>query len=163
MQHGSTRIIEADAGWALATRGRLVVTVWRNDVTRGRVDAVDRTIRALLPQCGDAGYGSITVVEPGISMRMSEDARTASTALQKRHATAMKCSAYLVEGTGFLPAAVRTLTAGMHLLTRSPYPIRVFATLGELAPWVGPHVDLDQAEVTRVVNEIRTTGAPREP
>jgi hypothetical protein len=158
----ATKIVEASDGWALATRGRLVITVWRNEVTLDRVTSVDRTIRALLPRCAGAGYGSITVIEPGISMRMNDDARTASTDLQKRYAAQMKCSGYLVEGTGFLTAAVRTMTAGMHLLTRSPYPIKTFATMPDLASWVGPHVDLDHTEVARVVYAVREAGLPKD-
>jgi hypothetical protein len=160
-ENGATHIVEASDGWALATRGRLVVTVWRNDVTFERVRSVDRVIRALLPRCGEAGYGSITVIEPGISMRMNDDARAASTDLQKRYARQMKCSGYLVEGTGFVTATVRTMTAGMHLLTRSPYPIRVFAMLPDVAAWVAPHVALDESAVVRAVFEVRGAGLPR--
>ncbi len=149
-------VLEASEEFAVATRGRLLVTVWRGDVTTDRVASIDRVLRSLVPKCGEAGYGSITVIEPSISMRVSEEARTASTALQKRWAQHMKCSAYLVEGTGFLPAAVRTMTAGMHLITRSPYPIKVFADRIAVTEWVSPHVGLTSSEVDRTTREARS-------
>ena len=158
-----TIVLESSASWALATRGRMIVTVWRSEVTLDRVNAVDRAILALIPRCGGWGYGSITVIEPGISMTMRDDARKASTELQQRHANHMKCSGYLVEGAGFLTATVRTMMAGMHLLTRSSHPIRVFGTLSDLAAWVAPHVELDQAEVARVVYEVREAGLDTRP
>ena len=110
----------------------------------------------LLLSCEGQGYGSITVIEPTLSMRMPDDAREASTALQRRWGTEMKCSAYLVEGSGFLPAAVRTMTAGMALVTRSPYPVKVFSDGPGCASWVGPVVDLTGLEVERAVKEARS-------
>lgn len=153
---GRARIVACDDDWSLAIRGRLMVTVWRTDVTLGRVTAVDRAISDLLPACEGQGYGSITVIEPTISMRMPDDAREASTALQRRWGTEMKCSAYLVEGSGFLPAAVRTMTAGMALVTRSPYPVKVFSDGPGCASWVGPVVDMTGLEVERAVKEARS-------
>ena len=153
---GRARIVACDDHWSLAIRGRLMVTVWRTDVTVQRVNAVDRAISDLLLSCEGQGYGSITVIEPTLSMRMPDDAREASTALQRRWGTEMKCSAYLVEGSGFLPAAVRTMTAGMALVTRSPYPVKVFSDGPGCASWVGPVVDLTGLEVERAVKEARS-------
>lgn len=149
-------MVECSSDWSLCVRGRLLITVWRTDVTTSRIATVDRTITQLLPGCEGRGYGSITVIESGISMRMPDDARDASTKLQKKFADQMKCSAYFVEGSGFLPAAVRTMTAGMALITRSPYPIRVFSEAPPCAAWVAPHVDLTPLDVERSVKEART-------
>jgi hypothetical protein len=76
---GRARILACDADWSLAQRGRLLITVWRTDVTVARISAVDRAISDLLPSCDGRGYGSITVIEPTISMRMPDDAREPST------------------------------------------------------------------------------------
>lgn len=156
---GHVDVIEANEGWALATRGRLVVTVWCQEVTLARVNAVDRTIRALVPRCGKSGYGSITVLERQVSLRVPEDAREASTQLQRRWDEHMRCSGYLVEGTGFLPAAVRTMTAGMALFTRSKAAIRVFGDAPALAQWISPQVGLDAREVVRTLMDVRGTGS----
>lgn len=158
---GHIEIVEANEGWALATRGRLVVTVWRIDVTLARVHAVDTTIRGLVPRCGKLGYGAITVLEPQVSLRMPDEARTASTELQRRWDEQMKCSGYLVEGSGFLPAAVRTMTAGMALFTRSSAPIKVFGDAPTLADWIAPHVGLDAREIVRTLMDVRGAGLDR--
>jgi hypothetical protein len=158
---GHIDIVEANESWALAIRGRLVITVWRRDVTLARVNAVDTTLRGLVPRCGRTGYGAITVLEPEISLRMPEDARAASTKLQQRWDEHMRCSGYLVEGTGFLPAAVRTMTAGMALFTRSKAPIRVFGDGPALAEWIAPHVGLEALEVARTLMDVRGAGFDR--
>lgn len=150
---GSLRVRDSSGDWALVTRGRLLITVWRSDVTPARIATVDRAIRDLT--LGAGHYASITVVERSISMRMSEEARDASTSLQRKWGEAMRCSAYLVEGDGFLPAAVRTMTAGMALVTRSPYPVRVFRDLPSCAEWVAPHADLDVIAVEQAVDRAR--------
>lgn len=158
---GLIEIIEANDSWALATRGRMIVTVWRRDVTVARINAVDTTIRGLVPRCGKAGYGAITVLEQNVSLGMQDDARDASTQLQRRWDDYMRCSGYLVEGRGFLTAAVRTMTAGMALFTRSKAQIKVFSDSPTLAEWISPHVGLDSRDVTRTIMEIRGAGIDR--
>lgn len=156
-------VIEANDDWVLGARGRLVVSVWRTGVTLDRVNKIDATIRALVPRCGKAGYGSVTVLEPSVSLRMPDDARDASTQLQRRWDEHMRCSGYLVEGSGFLPAAVRTMTAGMALFTKSNAPIKVFPDALSLSEFVAPHVALDAREVARTLHELRSAGYDRRP
>lgn len=153
---GRVRIVASDEDWALVIRGRLVITVWRAEVTTRRIQIVERAISELLPACEGRGYGSITVIEPSVSMRVPDDAREASTQLQRKYASEMKCSAYLVEGSGFLPAAVRTMTAGMALVTRSPFPIKVFSDGPACASWVGSIADIAPLDVERAVKEARS-------
>jgi hypothetical protein len=158
---GHIDVIEANDAWALATRGRMIVTVWRREVTLARVNAVDTTIRALVPRCGKSGYGAVTVLEQNVSLGMPDDARDASTQLQRRWDDYMRCSGYLVEGRGFLTAAVRTMTAGMALFTRSKAQIKVFSDGPTLAEWISPHVGQDPRDVARTLMEIRNAGIDR--
>lgn len=154
MSHG-VRIVEADTDWALAVRGRLLVTVWRTLATAARVGRVDAAIRAIVETGREPGYASITVVEPTISLLLDEEARRASTTLQTRWAERMKCSAYLVDGTGFLMATVRTVTSGMALVTRAPYPTKVFADVGSTVAWVSPFAGLGAPEVGGAIAAAR--------
>lgn len=152
-----TEIIADDDAWALAVSGRLVMTVWRKDVTLARVQLVDRTIAKHVPTLGGAKYCSITLLEPGVSMGLPDDARAASTALQKRWGPHAACSAYVVFGEGFLAASVRTLTAGMALVTRSPHPIKVFSDSQVCASWVAAFADLSPGEVVVALNQARSS------
>ena len=98
----------------------------------------------------------MTVIEPTMSMMISEEARAASTSLQKKHSGQMRASAYLVEGTGFMAVSVRTMTAGMSLMTRSPYPIRTFSDVGPLSTWVGSTLKVEPIEVEDTIEAVRT-------
>lgn len=149
------RVTEASDDWAVGASGRVLVTVWRSKVTASRVASVDRTIAEIVRGSGGRGYAAISVIEPGITLTMEDDARKVSTDMQTRWASHLEASAYLVEGTSFAVAAVRTLTAGMQLLTRTKYPVKVFAAPRPLAEWVGPFVELAPADVERVLAEAR--------
>lgn len=158
---GHIDIVQADEAWALAVRGRMMITVWRTQVTLQRVNAVDATIRQLVPRVGKTGYGAITVLEPTVSLRMPDEARDASTQLQRRWDDYMRCSGYLVEGTGFLPAAVRTMTAGLALFTKSKAQIKVFMDAPTISEWIAPIVGLEPRDVNRTLLEVRGAGLDR--
>jgi hypothetical protein len=151
-----TDIIANDSAWALAVSGRLVMTVWRTDVTLARVQLVDRTIAKLVPTLGGEKYCSITLLEPTVSMRLPDDARASSTELQKRWGPHACCSAYLVFGEGFLAVSVRTLTAGMSLMTRSPHPIKVFSDTPSCASWVASFAERPASDIVLAMSQARS-------
>jgi hypothetical protein len=47
-------------------------------------------------------------------------------------------SAFAIEGTGFIPAATRSLVSGVLLMARPTYPVRVFSARSEAASWIVP-------------------------
>lgn len=154
-------IHERSTDHVFASTPGLLVTSWGGSITTELVGRLERIIRDLVASSKDGRYSAITVIEGTISMRFEDDARERSAALQKRFADHMRCQAYLVEGVGFLPAAVRTVTAGMHLITKSPYPVKVFSDAMTLASWLAPRGELDADDVTRWVNEARNGSGTR--
>ena len=118
------------------------------------VEVVDRAVQRLVGSAAADGYSSITVIERTLSMLMPEDARARSEALQKKWAPRMRCSAYLIEGTGFKAAAVRGLTATMNLMSKTP--VRTFADAPGASQWVAPHASLLPEEVERALKETRS-------
>ncbi len=48
------------------------------------------------------------------------------------------CHATIIRGEGFKSATIRSMLAGIYLVTRAPYPRKVFATNDECATWAGP-------------------------
>jgi hypothetical protein len=152
---GRSRIVSVDADVAFAFAPRVAVAVWRKDVTLVHLSAFATELRAFLPSCEGRGYASITVIEPTISLRMADDVRAASEKLQRELAPNIRCMAYLVQAQGFVAAAARTIASGFVLITRAPYPLKVFGTTDECATWASGHVALDAVEVERMVNEAR--------
>lgn len=152
------RVFAASDAWSLTVCRNVVVSLWRAEVDLDGIRETDRAIRKILAKPEFEAYGSVTVIEPTMSLRMSEEAREQSTALQKRWMDRMLCSAYVVEGNSFVMAAVRTMTAGMSLLTRSPYPIRSFADPMSAAEWVGASLDMPSNDVLKTISIARGTG-----
>lgn len=150
-------ILEADAGWALTAAHRLLITVWRGEVTTERISATERSLRRLVPMWKEH-YAAITVLERTVSMNVDEEARSRSKALQARWMEHHVAHAYLVEGTGFLPAAVRTFTAGLQLVNRTPFPTKVFADGMSAATWVAPMIGMSTHDLMQAMADSRNAG-----
>lgn len=148
-------VFAATDGWSIVGAGNVLVTLWRSQVELDGISATERAIAEVLADSRADLYGAVTVIEPTMSLRMSEEAREASTDLQRRWMHRMKCSAYVVEGNSFAMAAVRTMTAGMSLLTRSPYPIKSFGDPVAAAEWVGGELGMDSRSVLATIARAR--------
>lgn len=149
------RIVSPDADVTFGFAPRIAVSVWRGRVRMAHLDAWASELRAFIPRCEGHGYASITVIEPSISLKLPDDVRSASEKLQRECAPHIKCLAYLVESRGFVAATTRTIASGFLLVTRAPYPLKVFGSLEECALWAAPHVDVGGRDVERLVNRVR--------
>lgn len=155
-------VFAATRAWSLVGCGSVLVSLYRTQVDLAAIRATDRAIVDLLGASGEEVYGAITVIEPTMSLRMPEDVRNESTELQRRWMNRMRCSAYVVEGNSFAMAAVRTMTAGLSLLTRSPYPIKSFGDAMTAAEWVGGELGMDSRSVLATIAAAReANGQPR--
>lgn len=151
------RITAADDEWALATRPGLFLSVWRGEVRASHVAELDRLLPRLVAESESGRYAAISIIERTIELPFDEDARKLSMALQKRFERNMICQAYLVEGSGFLPATVRTLTAGLSLVNRAPYATKVFSDVPSLVSWVGPQLTDRHDPLADAIHEVRAT------
>lgn len=152
---GRTRVVPVDAMMSLGFGPRVMVAVWRKDVTLQHLAALNREIRAFLPECRGRRYASITVIEPGISMRMPDDVRETSEKLQRDFAQHIQCMVYVVTQEGFVAAAARTVASGFALVTRAPYPLKVMATASDAAGFVSTHIDLPAIDIERLIGDAR--------
>jgi hypothetical protein len=88
----------------------------------------------------------LSIVEGSFTLPEAE-VRELGTSLFKEVAPTMRCSANVVLGSGFRVAALRSVLAGIYLVSRSPCPTKAFADIAEAAHWVaGMHegtVDAD--------------------
>ena len=150
-----TTVASEDEEHAIAWAPGLLLSAWAGRVTPGRIAALERALPRLVRASPDGRYCAITVIEPTVSMRFEDDARELSAGLQRRWNDHMICQGYLVEGSGFLPATVRTLTAGLHLVNRADYPLKVFADPWLLARWTAELGALDPAEVLGALSRVR--------
>jgi hypothetical protein len=156
-KYSTPRIVPLNADTVFGFGPRVAVAVWRKDVSLDQLLAFGTELRAFIPHCEGRGYASITVIEPTISLRMPEDVRTESEKMQRELASHIKCMAYLVETRGFVAAAARTIASGFTLVTRAPYPLKVFGTTSECAMWSAPYVNILDRDIERLVNKVRSS------
>ena len=154
-KHVNPRVVPYDSDVVFGFLPRVLVAVWRKDVKLGALRAFETELKAFVPRCEGRGYASITVIEPTISLRLSDEARATSERLQRELAPHIKCMSYLVEVEGFVAAAARTIASGFTLVTRAPYPLKVFGNSGECARWAGPYVDVPTADIEALVRDVR--------
>lgn len=148
-------IYASTEAWSIVGCESVLVSVWRTEVQLSGIEATEQAIVSLLERTRHDWYGSVSLIEPTMSLRISEEVRSASTSLQQRWMRQMRCSAYVVEGNSFAMAAVRTMTAGMSLLTRSPYPIKSFSDATTAADWVGEVLEMTPETVMRTIARAR--------
>lgn len=150
-----TRVLPVDPQLTLAFGPRLAMQIWRGEVTVPLLMTLGREIRSFIPECRGERYASLTVIEPGMSLQISEAARKLSETLQREFAPHIQCMAYVVDRDGFVGAMARAVATGFALVTRAPYPVKVVASVAEAGALVACHVPLAAADVQRAVEDAR--------
>jgi hypothetical protein len=81
---------------------------------------------------------AVTIIDS--TCRPPDDvSRKAIHACISKHSHHIDCFAYVVEGQGLGAAAIRTALALLSLVARYPFPLKVFGSLPEAAPWMLAH------------------------
>ena len=93
---------------------------------------------------------SLAVIEPSAADAASKEVREKTAELARAHP--ILGAAIVIEGSGFRPAATRTLVAGMYLVTKKEYPHKIVSTAAEGAAWLVPI--LAQVGVTQSPEEM---------
>ncbi len=83
-------------------------------------------------------FGSLAVytVISGVAPAPSEEAKAEIRRVMTRHASQVCGVAYVVEGTGFSAAAMRSALTLISLVARYPYPQKTFAKIGDASHWI---------------------------
>jgi hypothetical protein len=116
-------LVTRQPDYVLASWHRIFCVIWRRETTE---DAA----RHLRDACAEfakkhpRGIGLLTVVESGASSPPLPARRAIASFLAEGSAY-IRCSAVVVEGSGFRMAAARSIVTGLTLLARQRYPHRV--------------------------------------
>ena len=117
------RLVEKEENYVLASWQQIFAVVWRHETT-------PKGVQALHDECGKfatkhpRGIGLLTIVSAGAPMPTSPVRQAVADFLAQGGAY-IKCSAVLMEGTGFRAAAVRSVVTGLTMLAKQAYPHRV--------------------------------------
>ncbi len=77
------------------------------------------------------------------------------------------CVSAIFEGSGFRAAMIRGVLTGFQILSRTKYPQKIFASVGDCAAWVVPFVtpvggvQCDAETIAGVVEAVKAEGVRR--
>lgn len=128
------QVFDHDPEFLVGGWHNVLVTVWRRSATAPlirRVAPCQRDFMRRFP----GGFTLLTIVEPQ-GREFSAEASAEAVKLGRESHPYIRAHAYVIEGRGFVAAAVRSIVAGVALLTRFQAPQQVFDTVGEAVPWI---------------------------
>jgi hypothetical protein len=114
------RVVTKNHDYALATWTEIVAVVWRHETTVEAVRQLDEAV-AELARSHPKGIGMLTVVAEGAPLPPSA-ARKAIADLLTASTSFIRCSAVIMEGSGFRAAAVRSVVTGLTMLAKHDFP-----------------------------------------
>ena len=136
MTRSPTRLIAKGEGYYFASWHQAYVLDWRSVPTFESLDAAVSGKAAVLSN-HPAGVLVFNILRA--------DAQLPSTAVRKyaekkqsEDVVGVLCHATVVDAQGFWAGGMRSMIAGLYLVSRSPFPRKVFATVDEAARWQAP-------------------------
>lgn len=151
---GSFEVVLCDATHAIAVAAPLLVQVRRGDMTAAALEEIERRVREVRGRLATPGQrvGLISVLEAGV--------RTPSDEVRARQRRLIETSihgldariAAVVLGDGITAMLQRTIARGV--LFANPR-VRIARAPEEAAAWIGPHLEVPEADVAQVVARTR--------
>jgi hypothetical protein len=142
-------IHDSDDRIALASCGAVFISLLHKPLTLDGLARMTRQSRRMF-ELYHGKMVSLAVIEPSAADAASKEVRERSAELAR--ANPILGAAIVIEGTGFRPAATRTLVAGMYLVTKKEYPHKIFSTAADGAEWLVPI--LAQVGVTQTAEDM---------
>jgi hypothetical protein len=142
----------ADAGLSITFDGTLLANVLRQELTIERARALYKASK----KAADLYKGkacSLSIIEPTALSVQTPEVRQLTAALSKEFV--LQGSAIVIEGSGFAAATTRTLVAGIYLLSKRPYPSKIFSSLSESAAWLSPILSRKAEDIIAVGEATR--------
>ncbi len=138
-----------------AWRGAYILD-FRDTPTRESLDATiigKRKIESLFPE----GLYVFNIID-GQRPAPDSDVRNYAAKKQTEDNQGVLAHITVVRGDGFRPSTIRSLLTGLYLMSRAPFPRKVFAHLHDGTSWLGNLVgdDAFAGELLRVLHEVRS-------
>lgn len=148
--------------YALASLNEIAAIIWLRETTLEGIQSSNRLV-AEVARHHPKGIALLTVISEVAPMPSSE-ARRALADLMSAHLR-IRCSAVIMEGTGFRAAAVRSVVTGLMLLSHHEYPHRMCDVDGAVKMYtdVMPGVTgraWDPNKIRAAINELRRLVLP---
>ena len=120
----------------IGTAGSLFIVVYAGATSAEEIAIVDREEGRFIEQRGKISLLSVVVQSGGTIDRISEEVRAAALEMVKKYQHHVTADAVVVPARGILAAIIRTFMVGFSLVSRRPYPNKVFGQLNEAIAWL---------------------------
>lgn len=110
--------------------------IWRETPTLQRVDNVTATMAKLEQEAG-AGFAVMAVVTPACAP-VGPDVRKAFDAGLRIYRESAMGFAAVIEVQGVLGGLTRAIARTLSIVSRSPIPVNIYATVADAAEWLAP-------------------------
>ncbi|MEW5854773.1 MAG: hypothetical protein AB2A00_38710 [Myxococcota bacterium] len=151
LPHDVTLAVE-DPTFMVATWRNVFFSMWCSAPTVAQLETVIRIQRPMWTQHPKNVVAFSYIAKMGFSqLNISSEVRKAideSARLTDPHARA---SVHLIAGQGFFLSLVRSLIAGIHILQKAPFPLKVTDSEADAVAFLVPHVGADVGPVARAV------------
>lgn len=148
-------VLDEDEGFLFGKLRNLGVLVWRLTPTVGRVE---RVVQQFPRFETEPGFGLLTVVSPACAPVDSEVRRVFDETM-RAYRSSLLGIATVIETEGVLGGLSRAIARTLSIVSRTPYPHNVYATIGDASNWLpsitGQRVDsgLSSSQIVEAIAE----------
>jgi hypothetical protein len=146
------RIRIVDREHCVATWDRVLLQIWRLEVTQGAVDELYKIGRQFVSEHKEP-LNMLTIVEP-TSPAPSDKVRASLSGLYRELAPNMKEQIVVAEGSGFRSALVRSVGIALSTIAPRSLPFKFVSSVDEAASMIRPHLS-PKATVEHLHGAIR--------
>lgn len=129
------RVLSLDRTHIVAVRRQVAVAIWRRTMEPGAARSAHEALRDVAKRHpGEALY--VNVIRAGVAPP-NDEVRRELVAMVRSGAGALRGAAILAQGNAFVGSLVRSVVAGMVMISRPAFPMKVFGEAAEAAEWLG--------------------------
>jgi hypothetical protein len=129
------RVLLLSGGHIVVVRRHVAVAIWRRamDATSARV--AHEALRDVVQRHpGEAVY--VNVIRARVPPP-NDDVRRELGQMVRSGEGALRCAAIVAQGNAFVVSLVRSVVAGVGMIVRPTFPMKVFGEAPEAAAWIG--------------------------
>ena len=149
------RVLSLERAHIVVARGHMVVAMWRRPMDLASAKVAHAALRDLARRY--PGEAMILIVIRGGVPPPNDDVRRELVAMVRPGVGEYRGAAILALGNAFVVSLVRSVVAGMVIVVRPAFPMKVFGALTEAGAWLGGLGGVTVApDVESVIEEAST-------
>jgi hypothetical protein len=153
-------MLHQDEDIGAAVCGPVFITEIYGPPTVERIDKIGVVQRREMTK---AKHAVVTIIDPRVGKEMSSEARHQAKKLSNEMEPHTLCMCFIVEGSGFFPAMVRSVVAGIQLLTNQKNPWKVVSGVDDGVKFLGTELAkrqlaFDTAELVAALEAVKNGG-----